>query len=70
MFGFIKAQEKKLAVRLLTWQYQKRNLPFPTAAELDDQATALVNEAHRIARERGRNVVAILRELVADIRKP
>jgi hypothetical protein len=70
MIGFIKQQEKKLAVRLLTWQYQKKNIPIPPATELDDQAMLIVNEAHRIARDRGRNVVSILKELVSDIRKP
>jgi hypothetical protein len=28
-----------------------------------------VDEAHRIARERGRNVVGILKELAGDIKK-
>jgi hypothetical protein len=69
MLGFIKQQEKKMAVRLLTWQYQKRELPLPPAYELERQAAALVDEAHRIARERGRNVVGILKELAEDIKK-
>jgi hypothetical protein len=29
----------------------------------------IVAEAHRIARERGRNVVAIIKDLVEDIKK-
>jgi hypothetical protein len=70
MFGFIKQQEKKLAVRLLTWQYQKRDMPLPAATELDHQAALIVDDAHRIARERGRNVVSILKELITDIKKP
>jgi hypothetical protein len=28
-----------------------------------------VDEAHRIARERGRNVLAIMKELVGDLKK-
>jgi hypothetical protein len=66
---FIKEQEKKLALRLLAWQYQKRELSLPGEAEMERRAAALVDEAHRVARERGRNVVAILRELAADIKK-
>jgi hypothetical protein len=69
VLGFIKQQEKKLAARLLTWQYQKRSLPLPDEGEMERQTADLVDEAHRIARERGRNVVAILKELVADIKK-
>lgn len=70
MIGFIKQQEQKMAVRLLTWQYQKKNIPIPSATELDNQAMLIVNEAHRIARDRGRNVISILKELISDIRKP
>jgi hypothetical protein len=69
MLSFIKQQERKMAVRLLTWQYQKRELPLPPVGEIERQAAVLVDEAHRIARERGRNVIAILKELVADIKK-
>jgi len=38
-------------------------------AELERYAAKLVNDAHKIARERGRNVAGILKELIADIRK-
>jgi hypothetical protein len=69
MMGFIKQQERKLAMRLLMWQYQKRDVPLPVMSELRSQADKIVDEAHRIARERGRNVVSILKELVKDIRK-
>ena len=69
MLGFIRQQEKKMAMRLLTWQYQKRDIPLPPQWEMERQAAALVEEAHRIAKERGRNVVAILKELADDIRK-
>jgi len=32
--GFIKEQQKRLAVRFLSWQYEKKNLPMPTRIEL------------------------------------
>ncbi|UCD89721.1 MAG: hypothetical protein JSW04_15205 [Desulfobacterales bacterium] len=67
--GFIRRQEERLAIRLLTWQYQRMNLPVPGLEELERQAVKLVNDAHRIARERGRNVMSILREMISDIRK-
>ncbi len=69
MLGFIRQQERKVALRLLAWQYQRQNLPLPAMAELENQAGRLVDDAHRIARERGQNVITIIKELAADIRK-
>ena len=69
MLGFLKQQEKKIALRLLAWQYQRQKMPLPGIAELENQAERVVGEAHKIARERGQNVLAIIKELVADIRK-
>jgi hypothetical protein len=43
--------------------------PVPDDAELKLQAAKIVQEAHRIARERGRNVIAIIKDLVNDIKK-
>ena len=67
--GFIRRQEERLAIRLLTWQYQRINMPVPSMEALEIHAAGLVDDAHKIARERGRNVVSILKELIADIRK-
>jgi hypothetical protein len=67
--GFFKQQEQRLAVRFLSWQYQKLNKPVPADAELKRQADTIVQEAHRIARERGRNVIAIIKDLVNDIKQ-
>jgi hypothetical protein len=67
--GFFRQQEERLAVRLLAWQYQRMNLPVPSIEELERQAVKLVDDAHRIARERGRNVVSILKEMVAELKK-
>jgi hypothetical protein len=67
--GFIRQQEEKLAVRFLSWQYEKLKKPIPDEAELASQAARIVEEAHRIARERGRNVVAIIKDLISDIKK-
>lgn len=58
-----------MAVRLLTWQYQRLKIALPSEDELEHRAAALVDEAHRIARERGRNVLAIMKELVGDLKK-
>ena len=67
--GFFKQQEKRMAMRFLAWRYQKLKMPVPDEAELQLQAVQIVAEAHRIARERGRNVVAIIKDLVKDIKK-
>jgi len=67
--GFIRQQEEKLAVRFLSWQYEKLKKPIPDGAELEGQAAKIVEEAHRIARERGRNVISIIKDLIVDIKK-
>lgn len=67
--GFIRQQEKRMAVRLLTWQYQRMNVPVPAMEELEQQAGRFVEDAHRIARERGRNVMSILKEMIGDLKQ-
>jgi len=67
--GFIRQQEEKMAVRLLTWRYQKMNIIVPPVPELERQAAKLVDDAHKIARERGRNVISIMKDLVEDLKK-
>ena len=67
--GFIRQQEEKLALRFLSWQYEKLKKPIPADAELEQQAAKIVEEAHDIARKRGRNVMSIIKDLIADIRK-
>jgi hypothetical protein len=67
--GFIRQQEKRLAVRLLIWQYQRLNIPLPAMEKLEQQAARFVEDAHRIARERGRNVISILKEMIGGIKQ-
>ena len=67
--GFFRQQEEKLAMRFLSWQYQKLNKPIPDETEMAQQANRIVDEAHKIARERGSNVISIMKELVADLMK-
>ena len=67
--GFIRQQEENLAAKLLRWQYQRMNRIPPDGAVVKQQASKIVDDAHRIAKEKGRNVVAIIRELVDDLRK-
>jgi hypothetical protein len=67
--GFIRQQEERLAVRLLIWQYQRMNITVPEMETLQHQATGIVEDAHRIARERGRNVISILKEMIGDLKQ-
>jgi len=67
--SFLRQQEKRLALRLLIWQYQRMNIPVPSMEELQQQAARLVEDAHRIARERGRNVISILKEMIGDLKQ-
>jgi len=36
---------------------------------LEQQADRFVEDAHRIARERGRNVMSILKEMIGDLKQ-
>ena len=69
MLKFVKQQEQKLAMRLLAWHYEKNAMLMPSPSELSQQADRLVNDANHIARERRRNVLSIIKELVGEIRK-
>ncbi len=68
--GFIRRQEERMTIQFLTWKYQKSNIPLPPESELQKQAGDIVDEAHRIARERGSNVLSILKELTGNYFKP
>lgn len=67
--GFIRQQEIRLATRLLVWQYQRMNIPVPSTEEIEKQADKFVEEAHRIARKRGKNVISILKEMIGDLKQ-
>lgn len=67
--GFIRNQEEKLAAKFLRWQYEKQKLSLPAEADLMTQTVRIVDEAHRIARERGGNLFEIMKELVRDFLK-
>ena len=67
--GFFKDQQEKMAMKYLIWQYQKKNMPIPPFSELQQQAARIVNDAQKIAKERGRNVLGIMKELAEDIKR-
>ena len=67
--GFIRRQEIQLAIKFLVWQYQKANSPVPEHSALEQQASKIVDDAHSIARERGSNVLSIIKEQASDLKK-
>ena len=67
--GFLRRQEERLAERFLVWKYQRMNLAVPTPSILQSQAAKIVDDAHRIARETGGNVMSIIKELIDDLKK-
>lgn len=68
MMGFIRQQEEKFALKLLKWQFQRLNIAEPEADILKRHAKKIVDDAHRIAKEKGRNVFGIMKELIADLK--
>lgn len=68
--GFIRRQEERMTIQFLTWRYQKSNTALPPESELQKQASQIVDDAHRIAKERGMNVLSILKELTGNYMKP
>jgi hypothetical protein len=67
--GFFRKQEENLAARFLRWQYEKQKAPTPAEAELNRHAAWIVDEAHRIGRERGGHLLGIMKDLVEDFFK-
>ncbi len=67
--GFWRQQEEKMAVRLLQWHFQRRGEKAPVGTDLERMASDLVSKAHQVAKERGQNVLVILKELVEDLRR-
>jgi len=45
------------------------NHPLPDDAALERNAEKIVDEAHRIAKEKGRNIYSIMKELISDLKK-
>jgi hypothetical protein len=67
--GFIRRKEEKMAARLILWHQSQKGLPPLSPEDLAQKSTALVEEAHRVARQRGKNVLVIMKEMVADVMK-
>ena len=67
--GFIRRQQEKLARHFLIRRFEKAGRPLPDERFLQREAQRLVDEAGRIASQTGRNLFAILEDLVREIRR-
>lgn len=67
--GFFKKQEEQMALRYLRWHYTRSGQSEPPSEILNRKAAEIVNDAHRIAKERGRNVLFILKEMLENLKK-
>ncbi len=67
--GFWRQQEEKMAARLLQWHFERQGATPPAGEDMRRMAADLVTKAHQVARERGQNVMVILKELVKDLRR-
>jgi len=67
--GFIRRQEEKMAARLIQWHQQQQAGTILSPEELAQKASLLVDEAHRVARHRGKNLLTIMKEMVGDVLK-
>jgi hypothetical protein len=60
-----------VVVRILRGRYAGQGLAEPAEEELRAMAVEIVDEAHRILRRRGGNLVDIVKELVGNwVKKP
>ncbi len=67
--GFIRKQEVAFAKKLLAWQYDKSGIALPDEAAMSAHAEKIVEDAHRVAKKSGSNVLEILKSKVKDIIK-
>ena len=67
--GFIRKQEVALGKKLLIWKYEKSGTALPDETILSAHAEKIVNDAHIIAKESGRDVLEIMKDKIKDIKK-
>jgi hypothetical protein len=58
----IRQSELRLAKSILRWKLQKEGSPPPDNGDLDAAASRLLDEARKIAKKRGMNLLDILKE--------
>lgn len=66
--GFIRKQEVAFAKKLLVWKYEKAGMALPDEAVIAAYAEKIVDDAHVVAKERGKNVWDIIKDAVKDFK--
>ena len=66
--GFIRKKEIAFAKKLLVWKYEKAGMKAPDDAVLAAYAEKIVDDAHVVARQRGKNVWEIIKDTVRDFK--
>lgn len=67
--GFIRKQEIAFAKTLLARQYEKSGSALPDEAAMSMHAEKIVEDAHRIAKKSGSNVLEILKNKIREMMK-
>ncbi len=62
--GFIRKQEVAFAKRLLVLKYEKSGIALPDESVLSAHAEKVVDDANIIAKESGKNILGILKNIV------
>jgi hypothetical protein len=62
LLDYIRQSELRLAKSILRWKLQKEGSPPPNNSDLDAAASRLLDEAREIAKQRGMNLLDILKE--------
>ncbi|UCG20393.1 MAG: hypothetical protein JSU80_11765 [Deltaproteobacteria bacterium] len=62
LLNYIRQSELRLAKSILRWKLQKEGSPQPNNSDLDAAASRLLDEAREIAKQRGMNLLDILKE--------
>ncbi|MBU1171404.1 MAG: hypothetical protein KKD44_17765 [Proteobacteria bacterium] len=66
--GFVRKQEVAFAKKRLVWKYEKSEMGLPDESVIASYAERIVDDAHVVARKRGMNVWAIIKDAVRDFK--
>ncbi len=65
----VRSAEKKLTKRLIKWKLRRVGLPTPNEETLDKGSERIVDEAHKIMKERGKSIFEELKQAKKEFLK-
>ena len=65
----VRSAEKKLTKGLIKWKLRRVGLPTPNEETLDRGSERIVDEAHRIMKERGKGILGELKQAKEEFLK-